>query len=182
MKPSYLAVLAAVLCALLTVSGCDDSSSSGSQSAPGSAAQSQKNTPLDSAQRERLEKASAGKSLTIQDASEIQLDGASTLSLTFSVPLDPAQDFARVVHLVDKQKGQVDGAWELSADLKELRLRHLEPRRELIVTVDSGLKALNKNTFGQSWRKALLPGILNRSSGLPAADRCCRAKLLRDYP
>lgn len=68
--------------------GCDDSSSSGSQSAPGSAAQSQKNTP-DSAQRERLEKASAGKSLTIQDASEIQLDGASTLSLTFSVPPGP---------------------------------------------------------------------------------------------
>lgn len=174
MKPSYLAVLAAALCALLTVSGCDDSSSSGSQSAPGSAAQSQKNTPLDSAQRERLEKASAGKSLTIQDASEIQLDGASTLSLTFSVPLDPAQDFARVVHLVDKQKGQVDGAWELSADLKELRLRHLEPRRELIVTVDSGLKALNKNTFGQSWEKSIttrdiepVVGFASRGSLLP---------------
>ncbi|MDI5454281.1 hypothetical protein MJM04_28870, partial [Salmonella enterica subsp. enterica serovar Cerro] len=39
---------------------------------------------------------SQGKALTLLDASEAQLDGAATLVLTFSIPLDPEQDFSRV--------------------------------------------------------------------------------------
>lgn len=41
--------------------------------------------------------------------------------LTFSIPLDPDQDFLRVIHVVDKKSGKVDGAWGLSINLKELR-------------------------------------------------------------
>ena len=81
---------------------------------------------------------SQGKALTLLDASEVQLDGAATLVLTFSVPLDPEQDFAKTVHVVDKKSGKVDGAWELAPNLKELRLRHLEPNRNLVITVDRG--------------------------------------------
>ncbi len=51
------------------------------------------------------------------------------------------------MHLVDKKSGKVDGAWELAPNLKELRLRHLEPKRELIVSVDPTLSALNAATF-----------------------------------
>ncbi|MFO6484247.1 hypothetical protein ACLBR5_10830 [Escherichia coli] len=61
--------------------------------------------------------------------------------LTFSIPLDPDQDFSRVIHVVDKKSGKVDGAWELSDNLK-LRLRHLEPKRDLIVTIGKEVKAL----------------------------------------
>jgi uncharacterized protein YfaS (alpha-2-macroglobulin family) len=64
---------------------------------------------------------SKGKALTLLDASEVQLDGAATMVLTFSVPLHPDQDFSRSVHLVDKKSGKVDGAWELAPNLKELR-------------------------------------------------------------
>lgn len=53
---------------------------------------------------------SRGKALTLLDASEVQLDGAATLVLTFSVPLQPDQ-ISRSVHLVDKKSGKVDGAW-----------------------------------------------------------------------
>ncbi|MFH7126218.1 hypothetical protein ACHWUR_04675 [Klebsiella pneumoniae] len=53
---------------------------------------------------------SQGKALTLLDASEVQLDGAATLVLTFSVPLQPDRDFSRSVHLVDKKSGKVDGA------------------------------------------------------------------------
>ena len=67
----------------------------------------------------------------------MQLDGAATLVLTFSVPLNPDQDFSKTVHVVDKKSGKVDGAWELAPNLKELRLRHLEPNRNLVVTVDA---------------------------------------------
>ncbi len=95
-----------------------------------------------------LKEKSRGKALTLLDASEVQLDGAATLVLTFSIPLKPDQDFSRSVHLVDKKSGKVDGAWELAPNLKELRLRHLEPKRELIVTVDPTLIALNDATLG----------------------------------
>ncbi|MCQ8796530.1 hypothetical protein, partial [Escherichia coli] len=54
--------------------------------------------------------------------------------LTFSIPLDPYQDFSRVIHVVDKKSGKVDGARELSDKIKELRLSHHEPKREFIVT------------------------------------------------
>lgn len=52
---------------------------------------------------------SRGKALTLLDASEVQLDGAATTVLTFSVPLQPDQ-ISRSVHLVDKKSGKVDGA------------------------------------------------------------------------
>ncbi len=38
----------------------------------------------------------------------------------------------------------------LAPNLKELRLRHLEPERVLVVTVDPAVKALNNATFGQN--------------------------------
>lgn len=86
------------------------------------------------------------------DLSEVQLDGAATLVLTFSIPLDPDQDFSRVIHVVDKS-GKVDGARELSDNLKELRLRHLEPKRDLIVTIGKEVKALNNATFSKDDEK-----------------------------
>lgn len=112
--------------------------------------------------------------MTLLDASEVQLDGAATLVLTFSVPLIPA-DFAKTVHVVDKkwQSGRRTGT---GPNLKELRLRHLEPNRNLVVTVERNLLALNKATFGIDYEKRSPPGMLNRRSDSPAADRCCRVK------
>ncbi len=57
-------------------------------------------------ERQKLAQQSAGKALTLLDLSEVQLDGAATLVLTFSIPLDPDQDFSRVIHVVDKKKRQ----------------------------------------------------------------------------
>ncbi|EIC82492.1 alpha-2-macroglobulin [Serratia sp. M24T3] len=110
---------------------------------------------LDSNQREALAKKSAGQPLALLDASELQLDGASALVLTFSVPLDPEQNFASLVHLVDTKSGNPDGAWELSDNLTELRFRHLLPNRKLVVTVDANLKALNGAGLGAEQQKTL---------------------------
>lgn len=82
---------------------------------------------------------------SIQDASEVQLDGASTFVVTFSIPLNPKQDFTTKLHLVDSVSGKVDGAWELSDNLMELRFRHLQPKRNLTLTIDNGLEAINGN-------------------------------------
>ncbi len=47
----------------------------------------------------------------------------------------------------------MDGARELSHNLKELRLRHLEPKRDLIVTIGKEVKALNNATFSKDDEK-----------------------------
>ncbi|HHX34750.1 MAG TPA: hypothetical protein GX719_05705, partial [Gammaproteobacteria bacterium] len=73
------------------------------------------------------------QALQILDASELEEEGASVLSLTFSVPLQAEQNFAQKVHAVDSKSGKLDGAWELSDDLLELRLRHIPPKRKLII-------------------------------------------------
>lgn len=106
MKPFRLAALSLALLTAFSLTGCDDSGTP-QASAPAPAATAKP----DRAQLAALAEKSQGKALTLLDASEVQLDGAATLVLTFSVPLQPDQDFSRSVHLVDKKSGKVDGAW-----------------------------------------------------------------------
>ncbi|MGQ7114339.1 hypothetical protein ACUOFC_51010, partial [Escherichia sp. TWPC-MK] len=77
----------------------------------------------------------------------------------------PDQDFSRVIHVVDKKSGKVDGAWELSDNLKELRLRHLEPKRDLIVTIGKEVKALNNATFSKDYEKTITTRDIQPSVG-----------------
>ncbi|OAT35159.1 alpha-2-macroglobulin family protein [Proteus myxofaciens] len=89
----------------------------------------------------------AAKDVTVLDASELQRDGASTMVVTFSVPLDPDQKFDDVIRLVDTKKGKLEGAWELSDNLMELRFRHLPPSTELNLTIDKTIKGINDRTL-----------------------------------
>ena len=185
MKPLRFAAFAMALLTALTLTGCDndDKPAQGAANAAApattdaktqAAAQTAPAVKPDAATLTALAAKSQGKALTLSDASEVQLDGAATLVLTFSVPLDPNQDFAQTVHLVDKKSGKVDGAWELAPNLKELRMRHLEPNRNLVVSVDSALLALNKATFGADYQKEIATrdvvptvGFASRGSLLP---------------
>ena len=184
MKAIRLGALAAALVAALVLSGCDNNDTPQSLAKSDSSAQ-QSAAPVakpDASQLDKLAKDSAGKPLKLLDASEVQLDGASTLVLTFSIPLDPNQDFSRVTHLVDKTSGKVDGAWELSADLKELRLRHLEPKRELILTVDNGLLALNKTTFDSHFEKPISTRDIQPSVGFASRGSLLPTKVIAGLP
>ena len=115
------------------------------------------------------------QALQILDASEVEEDGASVLSLTFSVPLQAEQNFAQKVHAVDSKSGKLDGAWELSNDQLELRLRHIPPQRSLIISVDAGLLAINQAQLAKDYSveittRDLQPsvGFASRGSLLPA--------------
>lgn len=184
MRTVRLVGLTAALIAVLALAGCDDKEKSQAPASTPSAAK-QTTTPAakpDAAQLEKLEKLSAGKPLNLLDASEVQLEGASALVLTFSIPLDPNQDFSRVVHLVDKTSGKVDGAWEVSQDLKELRLRHLEPKRSLMLTVDSGLAALNKSTFDTPFEKKIETRDIQPSVGFASRGSLLPTKVIAGLP
>lgn len=184
MKPFRLAALTLALVTTFSLVGCDNNDKPQTAAEAPSASSSQSAAPVkpDSAQLEKLAQQSQGKALTLLDASEVQLDGAATLVLTFSIPLDPNQDFSRRVHLVDKKSGKVDGAWEIAANLKELRLRHLEPKRDLVLTVDPELAALNKATFGQSVEKTITTRDIAPSVGFASRGSLLPGKVVAGLP
>ncbi|WP_260863677.1 alpha-2-macroglobulin family protein [Citrobacter sp. Marseille-Q6884] len=177
MKP--IRVAACML--MLALVGCDNNDKP-STAAKNDAPAPQTAPAKDQAQLQKLTQQSQGKPLTLLDASEVQLDGAATLVLTFSIPLDPEQDFSRVLHVVDKKSGKVDGAWELAPNLKELRLRHLEPNRELVVTVEHGLLALNKATFGREFEKNITTRDVQPSVGFASRGSLLPGKVIEGLP
>ncbi|MGG7444513.1 alpha-2-macroglobulin family protein [Kosakonia oryzendophytica] len=185
MKPLRIAALTVALFTTFTLVGCDNNDKPQAASSPAAASAPQQSQAAPAQSKEKLAQLAArseGKPLTLLDASEVQLDGAATLVLTFSVPLNPDQDFASTVHLVDKKSGKVDGAWELAPNLKELRLRHLEPNRELLVSVDRGLTALNKATFGIDYEKAITTRDVQPSVGFASRGSLLPGKVVEGLP
>lgn len=184
MKPFRLAALA--LLAASTLAGCDNNDKEKTVAPTPAATTSTPATPApakpDSAMLAKLAQQSEGKALTLLDASEVQLEGASALVLTFSVPLDPNQDFAKTVHAVDKKNGKIDGAWELAPNLKELRLRHLEPKRELIVTIDPELVAVNKETLGKGVEKTISTRDIAPTVGFASRGSLLPGKVVEGLP
>ncbi|MFP3516066.1 alpha-2-macroglobulin [Pseudomonas sp. SIMBA_077] len=166
-------------CALALLSACDSSSSAKPQ-APKSAA----TTPVTQSVQDPkvLAERYAGRALSVVDVSEVQLDGASTLSVSFSVPLDPEQNFAEKLHVVDAKTGKVDGAWELSDNLMELHLRHLEPQRKLILTVDPGVRAVNEATLPAEYISRLETRDLQPTVGFASRGNLLPTRLAEGLP
>ncbi|EJL92370.1 hypothetical protein, partial [Pantoea sp. GM01] len=118
--------------------------------------------------------AATQQSLSVIDLSELQLDGAAALVLTFNTPLDSKQDFASRVQITDEKSGKVDGGWELAQHGKTLRFRHPEPSRKLTINVDAGLKAADGTTLSTPFSQTLttrdiqpMVGFASRGSLLP---------------
>lgn len=174
----------------LLLAGCDNRSSKEESSAPAptttQATALPANGPLsqakDAATLAALAKRHAGQPLTLLDASELQLDGASAMVLTFSQPLDPNQDFAAQVHLVDTLSGTIDGAWELSDNLMELRLRHLKPERKLLLTVDSTLKGVGGAQLGAPQQQQITTRDSKPSVGFASKGSLLPGKLAQGLP
>ncbi|HAT8006291.1 TPA: alpha-2-macroglobulin family protein [Citrobacter koseri] len=167
---------------MLALAGCDNNDNAPTAVKNDETPAAQSAPTKDPAQLQKLAQQSEGKELTLLDASEVQLDGAATLVLTFSIPLDPEQDFARTVHVVDKKNGKVDGAWELSPNLKELRLRHLEPNRDLVVSVERDLTALNKTAFGRAYEKTITTRDVQPSVGFASRGSLLPGKVVEGLP
>ncbi|MGD8161835.1 alpha-2-macroglobulin family protein [Pantoea sp. FN0307] len=168
---------AAWLLSLMLLSGCDDNNSDtplkAAASQPTATARSSA-TELSAEQRAAQQAREQGKPLQVIDISEVQLDGAGTLVVTFSVSLNEQQNFNQYAHIADSKSGALEGGWELSPNRKELRFRHLEPARELKVRVDSGLKAANGATLEKAAEQMLttrdiqpMVGFASRGSLLP---------------
>lgn len=171
-----------LVCALALLSACDSSTAdktTASATAPAAASVPKASVVQDVA---TLKQRYAGRELSVVDVSEIQVDGASTLSVSFSVPLDPQQKFAEKLHLVDSKSGKVDGAWELSDNLMELRLRHLEPQRKLVLTVDAGLVAVNDSKLAAEYVSRLETRDLQPTVGFASRGTLLPTRLAEGLP
>ena len=168
---------------LLLLAACDDGGKKPTTAQADAQASSvtQAKRP-DAAALAALAKRDAGKPLTLLDASELQLDGASAMVLTFSLPLDPNQDFAARAHLVDSVSGKIDGAWELSDNLMELRLRHLQPNRKVVLTLESGLKAVNGAELGKQQQQTITTRDIKPSVGFAGKGSLLPTKLAQGLP
>lgn len=169
-------------CALALLGGCDSSTAEKPVEPSPPVAATATAKPGAVVDLPALAKRYEGRELTVADASEIQLDGASTLSLTFSAPLDPQQNFADKVHLVDSTRGKLDGAWELSDNLMELRFRHLEPKRKLVLTVDAGLLSVNRTTLATSYTSRLETQDLQPTVGFASRGSLLPTRLAEGLP
>jgi uncharacterized protein YfaS (alpha-2-macroglobulin family) len=171
-------------CALALLTACDSSSPEQPAPSQGMAAQTPvaQSKPRPAIDLAALSKRYAGRELTVIDVSEIQVDGASTLSVSFSIPLDPEQKFGEKLHLVDSKTGKVDGAWELSDNLMELRLRHLEPQRKLVLTVDAGLAAVNKARLAAEYISRLETRDLQPTVGFASRGSLLPTRLAEGLP
>ncbi|MGE2624715.1 hypothetical protein ACQH8C_26610, partial [Escherichia coli] len=81
MKPFRLAALSLALLTTFTLVGCDNSDEKTQAAVPAASSTTQQKTP-DKPNADTLAKLAAqseGKTLTLLDASEVQLDGAATL-------------------------------------------------------------------------------------------------------
>ena len=122
------------------------------------------------------------QALQVLDASEVEEDGASVLSLTFSVPLQSGQNFAQKVHAVDRKSGKLDGAWELSDDLLELRMRHIPPKRTLIVSVDAGLMGINQAQLAKDYSTEITTRDLQPSVGFASRGSLLPSEFSQGLP
>lgn len=171
-----------LLALVLSLLSACDSSTPEQPAATSAPPESQQAKPRPEVDLPTLAKRYAGRELTVVDVSEVQLDGASALSVSFGVPLDPEQKFADKLHLVDSKNGKVDGAWELSDNLMELRLRHLEPRRKLVLTVDAGLRAVNDATLAEDFISQLETRDLEASIGFASRGSLLPTRLAEGLP
>ncbi len=171
-----------LLALVLSLLGACDSSTPEQPAATAAPPSSEQAKPKPEVDLPTLAKRYADRELTVVDVSEVQLDGASALSVSFAIPLDPEQKFADKLHLVDSKTGKVDGAWELSDNLMELRLRHLEPKRKLVLSVDAGLRAVNNATLAADYTSQLETRDLEASIGFASRGSLLPTRLAEGLP
>ncbi|SPY78090.1 alpha-2-macroglobulin family protein [Providencia rustigianii] len=189
-KKRYLAL---ALASVIALAGCDNSEDTAKKesavSAPVTTENTTKTAPVAEQKKsapklsnEEMVKKYAGKDLEILDASELQLDGASAMVVTFSVPLQPNQNFGQYLNLVDVKAGKLDGDWELSDNQMELRFRHLPPSKELNLSVTPGVKAVNERTLLSNFEKKLQTAQIIPTVGFASKGSLLPSKVAQGLP
>jgi len=93
--------------------------------------------------------------LTVLDISERTHNNRNALAVTFSVPINPADNIQRYLNVSKKSSGVVDGSWVLSDSGKIAWFDHIEPKTRYDITVHTGLTAANEQSLKQTQNSTL---------------------------
>lgn len=122
------------------------------------------------------------KPFLVLDSSEILRDGASTVVVTFSVPLNPTQNFNELVSLVEETKGKVDGDWQLSKNGLELSHKYLSPNSKLRLNIDKSILAINKKPLNSSYQMNIVTRNRSPMVGFSSNGSLLPSKSMRGLP
>ncbi|MDR1284698.1 MAG: alpha-2-macroglobulin family protein [Campylobacteraceae bacterium] len=88
------------------------------------------------------------KDFYILDISEMTIEGASSIVITFSTPIASGQDFGNTIAVYKNSTANyVDGLWEISKNRQEIYFKYLDPNTNYIVRIENPGKI--KNIFGK---------------------------------
>ncbi|MDR3346347.1 MAG: alpha-2-macroglobulin family protein [Campylobacteraceae bacterium] len=91
------------------------------------------------------------KNFYILDISEMTIDGASTLVITFSTPLAGSKNLDSFINVQNTNKSKkADGSWELSKNKLEIYFKYLEPNTRYDVFIGKTSIPKIKNIAGKS--------------------------------
>ncbi len=79
-------------------------------------------------------------------------------------------------------KRVLDGAWELSDNQMELRFRHLPPSKELNLTINLGIKAVNERTTTENFEKKLTTAQIIPTVGFASKGSLLPSKVAQGLP
>ena len=93
------------------------------------------NTDVEIFNLEKVKETYKNALFTVADISERTYDGGNALSVTFSIPINPSEKFAKYLSVEDS-KGKVDGSWILSDSGKIAYFEAIKPNTKYTVKVD----------------------------------------------
>lgn len=79
---------------------------------------------------------------TISTISPKMVNDINSLSISFTVPLDPIQNFDQYIDVLNSAGKKVDGSWQLTADNKTLYFSAIKPGAEYKIELRAGLTSI----------------------------------------
>ena len=86
--------------------------------------------------------------LTVQDISEREYGKVNALAITFSIPVEPDQNFTRYIQITPSLTEPV-----LSKDGRKLYYTGIEPDVAYSLNIDRGIKAINGKVLQKEFKK-----------------------------
>ncbi len=146
---------------LTTLTGCNDTPQNTAQNEDSSIQQSQTqaepvNIPQSSFNLQQVKNQYSGIALTIIDASLQTYQDKPALSLSLSVPLNPAINHQQNLQVMTDDEKIVDGAWQLSDNGRQLYFTAVEAETSYHIKVFGGLTAATEVNLGETYATELI--------------------------
>ena len=132
--------------------------------------------------REQLIRSYANIPFKVVDFSERTYDGGPAIAVTFSVPLDPTQDYASLVSATKIGEGLVKGGWVLSQDGLVLYFPHVEPDTTYSVSVYRTLRSVTGSTLERTYSERVQTRNVEPAVGFAQSGSILPADLSKGLP